>query len=131
VTAPKMLVSHPPSSPAIDMLAGPTELLIIADEQARARWVAADLISQAEHGEDSQVVLVSTSRGLVERVQSEVVRQLSQLPRRQLAKRSLSRSFSLVVNTIEDAIEFSNRYAPEHLMLAVDDADASRKRITS
>ncbi len=119
VTAAKLVVSQPPFNVAIDMPAGPTELLIVADETSNPRWLAADLISQAEHGEDSQVVLVSTSTELVQEVESELAVQLNRLPRAGIAERALKQSFSLVVENLEQAIDFSNKYAPEHLILAV------------
>jgi len=122
VTAAKLVVAQPPFNIAIDMPAGPTELLIVADETGNPRWIAADLISQAEHGEDSQVVLVSTSPGLIQEVESEVAVQLNRLPRAEIARRALMRGFSLVVKNLEQAIDFSNKYAPEHLILAVRNA---------
>jgi|ERR1041384_14736 histidinol dehydrogenase len=123
VTAAKALASRPPLDVAIDMLAGPTELLVIADEAANPRDVAADLLSQAEHGEDSQVVLISTSAELISRVATEVRGQLVDLPRSAIAAQALEKSFSLLVESLDQAIAFSNQYAPEHLILAVGDAD--------
>jgi histidinol dehydrogenase len=104
---------------SIDMVAGPSEVLVIADETASPRIVASDLISQAEHGADSQVVLVSTSERLVDDVSSEVKQQLADLPRRELAERAIQLSYALVVRSVEEAIDFSNQYAPEHLILSI------------
>lgn len=107
------------SGVAIDMPAGPSEVLIIADENADADFVAADLLSQAEHGTDSQVVLVTNNANLIEKVESALQQQLAQLPRRELAQKALENSFSVVLNNLYDCIDFSNLYAPEHLILAV------------
>ncbi len=103
----------------IDMVAGPSEVLVIADAAAVPELVAADLLSQAEHGADSQVVLVSTSEALVQRVGSELTSRLALLPRRELARLALEGSFALLVPSLAEAFEFSNRYAPEHLILHV------------
>ncbi len=129
VTAMKSIVSRPPHNAAIDMLAGPSELLVIADDTADPRWVAADLLSQAEHGADSPVVLVTPSRALAEKVNAEVTRQLMDLPRRQIAERAMEQCFALLVDDIEGAVDFSNAYAPEHLILAVKNAKSVSKRI--
>jgi len=102
---------------AIDMLAGPSEVLVIADAGASPAVVAADLISQAEHGSDSQVVLVTTSEKLLRETLDEVARQLETLPRRQFAAPALEQSLALLVGGLEEAFDFSNRYAPEHLIL--------------
>lgn len=120
VTAAKMLVAN--DGVAIDFPAGPTEVLIIADGNARADFVAADLLSQAEHGEDSQVVLVSNSEDKIDAVLSESALQLELLPRKEIAAKALKDSFALIVENIEKAIEFSNLYAPEHLILNIEDA---------
>ncbi len=103
----------------IDMVAGPSEVLVIADASARPELVAADLLSQAEHGADSQVVLVSTSEALANRLRRELAARLSRLPRRELAQEALQRSFALLVPGLSEAFDFSNRYAPEHLILHV------------
>lgn len=102
---------------AIDMVAGPSEVLVIADKTADPRVVASDLLSQAEHDKDSQVVLVTTARELVDPVQEALEEQLSRLPRREIAEAALSRSFIVTTETLEEAISFSNDYAPEHLIL--------------
>lgn len=117
VTKAKELVQQ--SGVAIDMPAGPSEVLIIADENADAEFVAADLLSQAEHGTDSQVVLVTNDADLIEKVEIALQEQLQQLPRMEFAKKALENSFSVVLDTIYDCIDFSNLYAPEHLILAV------------
>jgi len=104
---------------AIDMLAGPSEVLVIADAGADAAFVAADLLSQAEHGEDSQVLLVSDSSILLDRVQEQLAIQLATLPRAGIARIALSESHLIRVATLDDAIAISNAYAPEHLILAL------------
>jgi histidinol dehydrogenase len=117
VTKAKELVQQ--SGVAIDMPAGPSEVLIIADENADADFVASDLLSQAEHGVDSQVVLVTNNIALIEKVEIALQQQLEQLPRMEFAKKALENSFSVVLDTIYDCIDFSNLYAPEHLIFAV------------
>lgn len=117
VTKAKELVQQ--SGVAIDMPAGPSEVLVIADENADADFVAADLLSQAEHGADSQVVLVTNSADLIQKVETALLQQLQQLPRKDFAEKALQNSFSVVLNTVYDCIDFSNLYAPEHLILAV------------
>ncbi len=121
VTAAKLFVSIDPAGCAIDMPAGPSEVLVIADESANAQFIAADLLSQAEHGKDSQVVLVTTSKELAKTVETEVETQLAVLPRKEIAKQALLNSFTLLVNNLDEAIEFSNQYAPEHLILHVEE----------
>jgi histidinol dehydrogenase len=103
----------------IDMPAGPSEVLIVADESSNPRFVAADLLSQAEHGPDSQAVLLSNTEKLVEEVMIEIEKQIRDLPRRDLAAQSIENSFALVLKDIRECIDFSNMYAPEHLILAV------------
>jgi len=131
VTAAKMLVSIDPDGAAIDMPAGPSEVLVIADDQARADFVAADLLAQAEHGTDSQVILVSTSQTKINAVLSELKKQLTLLPRKDIAKQSLTNSFALLVPSTESGVDFSNRYAPEHLILNVTDAEKLLPSITN
>ncbi|WP_299342096.1 histidinol dehydrogenase [uncultured Pseudoxanthomonas sp.] len=104
---------------AIDMPAGPSEVLVIADAGADAAFVAADLLSQAEHGPDSQVLLLSDDEGLIERVQAELAAQLAALDRADIARQSLSASRLVKVATLEEAFAISNRYAPEHLIMAL------------
>lgn len=106
----------------IDMPAGPSEVLVIADETSNPAFVAADLLSQAEHGADSQVVLLSTSKSLIERVRGEIDTQLNRLPRKAIAQRCLDNSVAIYVNSIHQAFDISNYYAPEHLILAVENA---------
>ncbi|MCI0707573.1 MAG: histidinol dehydrogenase [Ignavibacteriae bacterium] len=119
VTATKQFVSCQPGGAAIDGPAGPSELLIIADKTANASYVAADLLSQAEHGADSQVVLVSTDAEFAQRVNGVVQGLLESLPRKKILKQSLANSFIVVANSLDDAIHFSNDYAPEHLIINV------------
>ena len=108
------------SGVAIDLPAGPSEVLVIADSNSDAEFVAADLLSQAEHGADSQVVLLTNDELLPQKVANAIERQLRDLPRAEFIKRSLGNSFSIVFNSISDCIDFSNVYAPEHLILAID-----------
>ena len=102
---------------AIDMPAGPSEVEVIADETANPAFVAADLLSQAEHGVDSQVVLITTSEKLLDEVEYEVQHQLSRLPRWQMAEKSLANSKLILVKDMEEAIAMTNEYAPEHLII--------------
>ncbi len=129
VTAAKLLVSIDPEVCSIDMPAGPSELLIIADESANPAYVAADLLSQAEHGIDSQVILVTSSINLEKKIQQEIQKQLKVLPRRKIASASLKNSFSLIVKDIQPGTEFSNLYAPEHLILNVKNPAKYKARI--
>ncbi len=119
VTCAKTLVSGDPSGAAIDMPAGPSEVLVLADGNANPEFVASDLLSQAEHGTDSQVILVTTSVQLAAKVVTELDEQLETLSRANIAAEALRCSRILVVDTIEDAIAVSNDYAPEHLILQV------------
>ena len=129
VTAAKQQVAS--SSVAIDMPAGPSEVLVMADSTAVPAFVAADLLSQAEHGTDSQTVLLTPSRGLAEQVAREVERQLAALPRRQTAALALENSRIVVLDSPDEMIEMSNAYAPEHLILSVEDPWAVAERITA
>ena len=106
---------------AIDMPAGPSEVCVIADEMACPEFVAADLLSQAEHGADSQVVLITTSHKLIDDVQQEVSRQLELLPRKEIAQRALENSRIILVNDRKEAMDLSNAYAPEHLVIQTED----------
>ena len=124
VTEAKLQVSSDPDGAAIDMPAGPSEVLVIADGDANPVFVAADLLSQAEHGPDSQVILLSDSAQLIERVEREVERQCADLPRSDIARRALAQSRLIAVDSLAQAIEVSNRYAPEHLILQVAEARA-------
>jgi len=128
VTEAKLQVSADPDGAAIDMPAGPSEVLVIADADANAVFVAADLLSQAEHGPDSQVILVSPSAALIDTVAAEVDRQCAALPRGAIAEQALSQSRLIQVDSLAQAVEVSNRYAPEHLILQV---DAARELVES
>jgi histidinol dehydrogenase len=122
VTEAKLQVSSDPDGSAIDMPAGPSEVLVIADAQANPVFVAADLLSQAEHGPDSQVVLVTDSVAMLDKVAAEVDRQCAQLPRGAIAEQALAQSRLIAVTSLAQAVEVSNRYAPEHLILQVSGA---------
>lgn len=121
VTAAKQLISL--DGVAIDLPAGPSEVCVVADESAQAAFVAADLLSQAEHGADSQVLLITTSATLAEQVSLELTQQLTDLPRRTVAEQALDNSTVVVVNHLREAMELSNRYAPEHLILQVENPE--------
>jgi len=129
VTTAKQLVQQ--ESVAIDMPAGPSEVLVIADDSAVTEFVAADLLSQAEHGADSQVLLVTSSRLLIDNVIAELEKQLMQLKRKELAEKALSNSKIILVNSIDEAMELSNLYAPEHLILSCNDAERLVNKIVS
>ena len=120
VTEAKLQVSSDPDGAAIDMPAGPSEVLVIADGQANAAFVAADLLSQAEHGPDSQVILLSPSPSLLDAVETEVAQQCALLPRADIATQALSQSRLIAVSSLAQAVDVSNRYAPEHLILQVE-----------
>jgi histidinol dehydrogenase len=122
VTEAKLQVSTDPDGAAIDMPAGPSEVLVIADADANPVFVAADLLSQAEHGPDSQVILVSPSAVLLDKVAAEVERQCAELPRGAIAEQALAQSRLIEVESLAQAMEVSNRYAPEHLILQVNAA---------
>lgn len=119
VTEAKLQVSSDPDGAAIDMPAGPSEVLVIADADANPVFVAADLLSQAEHGPDSQVILLSLSTELLDRAAIEVARQCAELPRGTIAMQALAQSRLIAVDSLAQAVEVSNRYAPEHLILQV------------
>ncbi|AUC81357.1 histidinol dehydrogenase [Lacinutrix sp. Bg11-31] len=110
-------------SVAIDMPAGPSELLVVADDSANAAYVASDLLSQAEHGADSQVILVSDSIKLIESVQNEIEKQLLELPRVEIAEKALTNSKAIVIEDADLALELINNYAPEHLIVATRNND--------
>jgi histidinol dehydrogenase len=129
VTAAKQLVQM--QGIAIDMPAGPSEVCVWADETANPSFVAADLLSQAEHGPDSQVLLVSTQAEVIDKVIEEVNRQVQLLPRKDTALKALENSKAIVVEDSGTAIELINAYAPEHLILMCKDADASAERIVN
>jgi histidinol dehydrogenase len=119
VTAAKQIVAADAGGAALDMPAGPSEVLVVADESARPAFVAADLLAQAEHSEDAQVVLVTTSHAVAEACVAEVEKQLAVLPRRAIAAKSIAESRVLLVPDLATAMDVSNRYAPEHLILQV------------
>ncbi len=108
---------------AIDMPAGPSEVLIIADDTCNPSFVASDLLSQAEHGADSQVILLSNNEKVIAQVNKELEKQIVELPRGEIAQQALSNSRSILLNDKSDCIEFSNQYAPEHLIIASDNPD--------
>ncbi len=117
VTAAKQLVSL--KDVAIDMPAGPSEVMVLADESAEASFVASDLLSQAEHGADSQVILISNKESFLDDVEVEVNKQLELLPRKEIAQKALANSRLIVLNTVGEMIEMCNQYAPEHLIIAM------------
>lgn len=127
VMAAKQQVSL--SEVAIDMPAGPSEVAVVADETANPVFVAADLLSQAEHGMDSQVILITTSGQMAQKVSDEVDRQLALLPRRDIAEKSLQYSKLIIVKNVDEAVEMTNEYAPEHLILAVHDYMSFAERV--
>lgn len=116
---------------AIDMPAGPSEVLVIADETADPEFVAADLLSQAEHGPDSQVILITTDEKLSKQVNKAITSQLQLLPRKVVAERSLKNSKLVIINNIEEAIELSDLYAPEHLIIACKNANEVAQQVAT
>ncbi len=116
---------------AIDMPAGPSEVLVIADEFCDAEFVAADLLSQAEHGPDSQVILLSDSKTVIDEVNVALQEQLEQLSRKEITAKALQNSQAILLESIDECINFSNRYAPEHLILAISNADDNIDKIES
>ncbi|MBM6882549.1 histidinol dehydrogenase [Bacteroides caecigallinarum] len=116
---------------AIDMPAGPSEVAVLADETANPAYVASDLLSQAEHGVDSQSILITTSEQLINAVQEEVEKQLAVLPRKEITEKSLSHSKLILVNSIDEAIDMSNEYAPEHLIIETKDYMQVAERIVN
>ncbi len=131
VTAAKLMVSIDPDGCPIDMPAGPSEVLVIADANANPAYVAADLLSQAEHGTDSQVVLITTTPEKANGIELELVSQLDKLPRKSIAAKALENSFTLITESLDDAIGFSNRYAPEHLIVNVKNAETFVNKVTN
>lgn len=116
---------------AIDMVAGPTEVLVVADDSASPELIASDLISQAEHGGDSRAILVSTSKEILEEVSQKVESQVQDLPRRDFAVEALAGSFFIQVPSMEEAFEFANRYAPEHLILHLEGPEKWVEKVQS
>lgn len=129
VVAAKQLVSL--SDVAIDMPAGPSEVEVLADESSNPSFVAADLLSQAEHGADSQVLLVSTDRNMIDKVVVELEKQLEELPRKEIAAKSISHSKAIYFDNMETAISITNEYAPEHLILSVKNYNDIASKITN
>ena len=120
VTEAKEQVAADPHGAARDLPAGPSEVLVIADETAEPAFVAADLLSQAEHGTDSQVILLTPGERLLDRVLSEIESQAKKLSRREIVRQSLANSRAILVRDLATAVEVSNRYAPEHLILQIE-----------
>ena len=127
VTAAKQMIQQ--EGVAIDMPAGPSEVCVYADETSIASFVAADLLSQAEHGADSQVILIANSIEIVEQVQKELDMQLVLLPRKELATKALAHSKAIVIENTEEAIAMMNEYAPEHLILSINNAAQVAEKI--
>ena len=127
VTAAKQMIQQ--EGVAIDMPAGPSEVCVYADETSIASFVAADLLSQAEHGVDSQVILIANSIDIVEQVQKELDMQLVSLPRKELATKALAHSKAIVIENTEEAIAMMNEYAPEHLILSINNAAQVAEKI--
>ncbi|MGY0145665.1 histidinol dehydrogenase [Edwardsiella tarda] len=131
VTEAKRQVSQQVQGPAIDMPAGPSEVLVIADAYANPAFIAADLLSQAEHGPDSQVILLTPDAGLAQQVAEQVEAQLARLPRAAIARQALAQSRLIVTDSLADCVAISNRYGPEHLIIQTRDAAAWVDGITS
>ncbi len=129
VTAAKQIVNK--LGIAIDMPAGPSEVLVIADKSANPEFVAADLLSQAEHGKDSQVILLTWDENIIEKVCLEIENQLSTLGRKDIAKASLANSRLILVKNLDEAINISNEYGPEHLILALEEEGITDKVINA
>lgn len=119
------------SDVAIDMPAGPSEVCVIADDSSNAEFVAADLLSQAEHGTDSQVLLISTSESMAEKVIKEIDRQMALLPRRDIAAQALGNSICIVAHDSSEAMDISNAYAPEHLVIATEDYEELADKVVN
>lgn len=128
VTAAKQILQ---TKVAIDMPAGPSEVLVIADKTAVPSFVAADLLAQAEHGPDSQVVLVGTNEPVIKKVKEQITIQLEQLPRKEITEKALEHARIVLLKDLDEAIAFSNQYAPEHLILACKAGNPLLKQITS
>lgn len=129
VTSAKQIVAQDPIGAAIDMPAGPSEVMVIADEQANPEFVAADLLSQAEHGPDSQCILVTVSRKLADAVNTSLKKQQTYLSRKDIIQQSLANSCIVLVENMEQAIEVSNQYAPEHLIVQADSPESYLNKI--
>lgn len=129
VTLAKQLIQQ--QGTAIDMPAGPSEVLVIADNSAVPGYVAADLLSQAEHGPDSQVILLTISENIVSKVKTAISQQLNELPRKSIAEKALLNSKIVLLKSIDEAIELSNLYAPEHLILACENAEGVAPKVST
>ncbi|SEG46550.1 histidinol dehydrogenase [Halpernia humi] len=129
VTAAKVLAQD--FGVAIDMPAGPSEVLVIADSSAIAEFCAADLLSQAEHGIDSQVIFIATDETVFNKTLKEIEVQLEQLPRNEIARKAVENSRFILLNSVEDAIKLSNLYAPEHLILSIQNPENYTEKITN
>lgn len=129
VTAAKQVVQR--DGLAIDMPAGPSEVMVVADSSANPAFVAADLLSQAEHGADSQVVLVATNESVVKGVQAELAKQLAALPRKEFAAKALENSCTIINDNVFDVVDIINEYAPEHLILSIEAAAGIANDITN
>lgn len=129
VTCAKQLVMK--EGIAIDMPAGPSEVLVVADESANPEFIAADLLSQAEHGADSQVIMLTTSQAILEATEVAIAKQLALLPREEMAAKALENSKLILLNTLTEAIAIVNEYAPEHLILAIENAESFAEHIVN
>jgi histidinol dehydrogenase len=129
VTAAKQMVTL--DGVAIDLPAGPSEVEVMADESANPAFVASDMLSQAEHGPDSQALLVTNSEPLIEQVIAEIEQQLARLPRAETTKKALTNSRLILLNNMDEMVAFTNKYAPEHLILSVRDFDAVADKISN
>jgi histidinol dehydrogenase len=116
---------------AIDMPAGPSEVCVVADDSCNPSFVAADLLSQAEHGTDSQVILITDSESVLDKVKAEVDRQLALLPRKEIAAKTLENSQLVLMHDLDEAMELCNAYAPEHLILATADCDKLAEKVVN
>ena len=131
VTEAKQQVNNDPLGAVIAMPAGPSEVLVVADGQANPAFVAADLLSQAEHGPDSQVILVSDSEQLIKHTEQELQTQLALLPRAEIAEKALANSSLILTESLAQSIEISNQYAPEHLIVQTENADDAVAKLTN
>lgn len=129
VTCAKQLINK--QGVAIDMPAGPSEVAVLVDETCVPEFVAADLLSQAEHGSDSQVILVSTNETIIQNIQKELEKQLAVLPRKDLASKALENSKAILVKSNDEAIDLLNEYAPEHLIIACENDEALSEQVVN
>ena len=127
VTKAKELVQQ--DGIAIDMPAGPSEVLVIADEYANPEFIAADLLSQAEHGPDSQVIMLTDNQDIIENVKLRIDKQLQLLPRKEIALKSLENSKLILLSSLDECIDFSNHYAPEHLIINTSEANTLADKV--